>query len=192
MPYTVIGAVAQGYSGAPGYTRLKFEGSLDSAQATSRAAAMRTWMQSWAIYLPSGASYTWESTCKVYTDSGVLQSEFPLVSPPSPLSGGGSGPYAGGVGAMIQWNTGTVHGGRKVRGRTYLIPLSNLAFQSDGSLDNTFAAAVATAGNVLLGGTPGLVINSRQASGGSAGPISAPVISCSVPDHAAVLRSRRR
>lgn len=107
------------------------------------------------------------------------------------ITGGGSGSYAGGVGACVGWSTGGIHNGRKVRGRTFIVPLASNTYDSDGSLAaatvtslNTAAATLVTAGSTKL------AIWSRPSVAvpvGGAYPITAGL----VKDHVSWLRSRR-
>lgn len=106
------------------------------------------------------------------------------------LTGGGTGAYPGGVGACVGWSTSGIHNSRKVRGRTFIVPLALNQYDNDGSLAtgarNTInAAAVAllsSAGsNALIWARPrpGLPGNAYQ------------IIQGLVKDHVSWLTSRR-
>jgi hypothetical protein len=90
--------------------------------------------------------------------------------------------------------------GRRVVGRTYLVPLGNTpVFQTDGTLNDTFRNAVIANGNSLNNGSPQHVVYyNRGGPSDPPKPTDKPhtfgwqtVTACTVPDKAGVLRSRR-
>ena len=98
--------------------------------------------------------------------------------------------YGAGVGVAIQWNTNGIRNGRRVRGRTFVAPLTSDIFQNDGTIGSTprttlqtAASAVATAGHLTIWSRP-------TTSGGSDGTSNL-VLSATVPDRVTALRSRR-
>lgn len=102
----------------------------------------------------------------------------------------GTGSYPGPVGASVQWLTDSVKNGRRVRGRTYLVPLSNRAFDNEGTLDEGARTTLQVAANVLVLSTDlGLCVWSRPVNG--VGGSSHLVTGAIVADKSAVLRSRR-
>lgn len=104
--------------------------------------------------------------------------------------GGSSGAYAAGVGGYVVWNTGTVVGRRRLKGRTFLCPLVTGAYDSSGTLDNGNRAVIAGAASTLA--TAGkLVIWHRPAKITHVGGSSALIVSGVVPDQVTSLRSRR-
>lgn len=105
--------------------------------------------------------------------------------------GGGSGAYAGGVGAAVTWDTSGVVAGRRVRGRTFVVPLASGSYDTDGSLSTVVAGALSTAAQALITDAAGeLVIWSRPRTG-LAGSIH-PVVARRVADRVAWLQSRKR
>lgn len=106
-------------------------------------------------------------------------------------AGGGIGPTP--VGVAINWKTSEFKNGRRVQGRTFLVPVSGGSFEGDGTLSATalaeaaeFHAAMRDAGATDLV----LVVWSRPNAAGAGGSRHG-VTSASVADKAAVLRSRR-
>lgn len=121
-------------------------------------------------------------------------------------SGGGSvsaastsAPYSGTSGALVRWTTGAVLNGRRLTGRTYLVPLHNTAYANDGSLATTTVTLIQNAGNALITAlTPSLTVYGPPRDAGTLGPtdpgkasISSPALAAVVPDLAVVMRSRR-
>jgi hypothetical protein len=103
----------------------------------------------------------------------------------------GAGNYFAGVGAYINWQTPLVVGGRRLRGRTFIAPLTVNQSDSNGTL---LAAAVTLLQNsaTTLAATGHLSIWHRPNPPGSSTGASASVTSALVPDQVTSLRTRRR
>jgi len=112
------------------------------------------------------------------------------------------GSYAAPVGLVVDWLTSTILDGKRVRGKTFVVPVGGSSFESDGSPDAGTIATFQAAGAALIAAEGGLLCvwhrprvarpadGSRPAVTARAGG-HAEVTSCSVPNLAAVLRSRR-
>jgi hypothetical protein len=90
------------------------------------------------------------------------------------------------------WNTGAIVNGRRVRGRTFLGPLDNSCLQNDGTLSSssiTHANALGAAWTDA-GLTTTLSCVWHRPVGGTGGS-NHEIISATVRDKFAVLRSRR-
>lgn len=106
------------------------------------------------------------------------------------VTGTASPAQAAGVGACITWNTGGIINGRKLRGRTFLVPYSASAYEDNGTLSvngllftNNFATAMMASGPLAVWHRPTTV-------GGSDGNSYGAVIA-RVRDKVAFLSSRR-
>lgn len=99
--------------------------------------------------------------------------------------------WVAGVGTRAVWNTGGFLRGRRVRGSTFLVPLSLNSYDSDGTISNPQVASLAAAGNALIASVPTLTVWSRPTESGAADGGSTPITSCTVPDKVSWLRSRR-
>jgi hypothetical protein len=97
------------------------------------------------------------------------------------------------AGAVITWNTSVVVRGRRVRGRTFLVPLSSTAFDTDGTLNSTALGGIGTAATDLRtsGTLTELIVFCRPTTPGGTDGTGGVVQSHRVPDMGAVLRSRR-
>lgn len=192
MAYSQITARYNGFTGAPGWVRMKFTGALTVAEANSAAANWRTFLNSILTVMPSGSSITIDSTVGQYDDLGQQTGEVTLSVIPASITGSSANAYAGGAGAVINWVTNAFHMGRKVRGRTFLVPLTSAAFQNDGTLDATRQTAIQSAGLVFATSTPQPIISSvKTGAGGVTSGFTANIVGATVPDRSAVLRSRR-
>jgi hypothetical protein len=101
--------------------------------------------------------------------------------------------WAAAAGAVITWNTPGVRNGRRVRGRTFIVPLSNEAWDVDGSLKavplnglNSAATALRTASGIGQ-----LQVWSRPSAPGASDGVAFEALSHRIPDFSAILRSRR-
>ena len=143
---------------------------------------------------PSGLSWTVPNEGDQINDTtGALVGVWAGTGGGQATANGGA-QAAAGVGACIGWTTGGIVNGtkgpRKLRGRTFLVPLSASAYQADGTLAperitdlSALAAAFRAAGPLAVWHRPTTL-------GGSDGN-SYGVISHKVRDKVAVLRSRR-
>lgn len=191
MPYTTLTAKWENFPGAPGWTRLKFNGALDAAGAAAAAGNFKSFLNGIIGMVPTGITLTIQPTAEVYNDSGVLTDVVAITPVPTAATGNAAGTYAGGVGAVVHWITGAIHLGAKVRGRTFLVPLAGSAFDSTGTLDNTKLLSLRGAADGLVASTPKLAVSSKKPPDGSGGNLTTVVISAVVNDKSAILRSRR-
>lgn len=186
MSHTVVLAVWSGTAGLPGYSRFKFEGALTAAEAGAAATRVKGMFQTMAGLIPTAVTITLQPTAQVFSEQGVLEAEFGIPAPTA-MGGSAAGTFAAPAGACINWKTGLVFGGRKIKGRTFIVPLASSAYEADGTLVGTARTTVNDAANGLISGTPKPVI--AAASGGSG--YAAVITTAAVSDRVAVLRSRR-
>lgn len=123
--------------------------------------------------------------------NGTLVGTWSAASAPAPVTGSSTDTSAAGVGAVVNWLTNDIVGTRRVRGRTFLVPLSTFAYDQQGTLTtaqqtalNNFAAAVRAL-------TPALAIWHRPTSTGATDGTGHIVNAHRLRDHVAYLGSRR-
>lgn len=191
-----------GFAGAPGYTILHFRdfnapdpGNGDGTveEATAAVERVQTFFGALASILPSSVSIDVEREVDVIDDS-----DGSLVNSLASTSGGivqGTGPatYAAPVGAVVNWRTGSVRNGRRLRGRTFLVPLSSANFNATGVLIPAVQTIIQNAANDLASTqlTPDLMVFGRPSSATASDGVSAVVTAANVPSLAAILTSRR-
>lgn len=102
----------------------------------------------------------------------------------------GAATAAAGVGGCVTWNTSMVVNGRRLRGRTFVVPLNTGCYDNDGTLVadvlgvmNSFAAQVQAVTGFSVWHRPGAL--------GPGSGISSVVTSYRVRDKVAMLTSRR-
>lgn len=189
----------QNYLGAPGYSIFHFrdfestgdqngfaQGAVDKVQAF--ATSVRT-------LIPYQAQLQVLGEVEVIEDTtGDMVDVIGLAQPAVQASTGtASDNFAAAVGGVISWRTSSVHRGRRVKGRTFLVPLNGTQFENNGTLRSTAIDAMNTAATALRSatGTPDLGIYCRPSAPGASDGAWYAVTSHSVPDMGAVLRSRR-
>lgn len=181
-----------GFPGAPGYSNFFFAGGGgligDQNQVAERVMDA---FRGITTQLAAGTIINIEPEAAVVdSDTGAV-TDFRNVDTITPVEASSSGPYAGPTGAVINWRTNDLRNGRRIRGRTFLVPLGAQVYDTEGTLSvaalqdlNEFAETIR---GVDLDSEFGVWSRPINGSGG----VFASVTSHNVPDLAAVLRSRR-
>lgn len=176
--------VWSGFPGGPGY-------SIFYATANAGMAAnLRAFFDNIKAYIPSSVTIDPPESGDVIDEAtGTLQGTW-VGGALSNVVGASNDVYAGGVGASITWETSGVVNGRRVRGRTFLVPLASNAYQLDGSLAPLAYTALQGAANSLLTAAAGDLLVWHRPIGGAGGSVH-PITGFRLADRVSVLRSRR-
>ena len=98
--------------------------------------------------------------------------------------------YAAGVGVRISWPTSGIRNGRRVKGATYVVPITTDCYALDGTIGTAYLGTFQTAaGNLFTSSAGKMRVYSRPFGG--AGGQSNTVVNADVPDRVSWLRSRR-
>lgn len=185
-----------GFSGGPGYSNFYFgsgflDGGLVGDEAELLAGRVRDSFDELSDLLPTGTRINIEPEVPIIdSDTGVIQSFNSIEAPPQ-VAAGARDNYAGPAGAVVTWRTADLRNGRRIRGRTFIVPLATQSFQSDGTLvSDSITALRAFADGIMGSSLDGDFGVWSRPSGGSGG-VFASVTGYTVPDMVAVLRSRR-
>lgn len=188
-----------GFIGSPGWSNFYFAGPDNSFETPEDAPIVAdkvaTFLNNIKLRFPGAVTWQIQSDVEAITpDTGTLNNVFSAGARPAIVGGAGAASYSGASGAVITWRTAGVRNGRRVRGRTFLVPLATSGYADDGTLgpttlqelqDSATQLATQTAGGVNLG------VWSRPSAQGAEDGDFFPITAASVPDLAAVLRSRR-
>lgn len=195
-----VEAIWQNFIGAPGYSRFTFESPATTADATTITGKVRAFFNALITSLPAGVTIQVQQAVPIFdAQTGILFSEISASAQPALVTGTGivTNGFVGGAGAFIGWRTSSIWQGRRVQGRTFMVPLVNQA-ESNGTLTSAAIASLQAAANGLIApSTPAFgvwakkyVVNadqSRTQVDGSFFLATAAVI----PDKSGILKSRR-
>lgn len=187
-----------GFPGGPGFTNFYFRdfsgsGAIDQAIVDAAVTKTDALLNAVAPSIPSGVTCGVSATVEAIEETtGELQA-FWTGTPEAAAAGTGTSSYAAPVGMNFSWYTSTVKNGRRIRGRSFFVPLSTVAFDSDGTLTAARMTTFNTAAAAFIGtGTAAdLGVWSRPTAAAPTSGEWALVTSFRVPDQAAVLTSRR-
>jgi hypothetical protein len=196
-----------GFQGAPGYTNFhfrEFSAGLDQQQYAAQAAdRVAIFFNECRTLLPAGVQIQVQGEAALIEETNGEMQDIIGFTPPALILTPGTNldGYAAAVGAVITWRTRVVRKGRRIKGRTFIVPLKGDAYGSDGTLSLDTVGQLNTAANNLNDDTkqPDFGVYARPTRTKNAdGSVSvandglwASVESHSVPDMGAVLRSRR-
>jgi len=175
-----------GFPGAPGYSVFY------ALPGAGFVAGIKNFFDSLKTAIPNNVNITVPNGGNSYN-----QSNGDLTGVWTGTGGGvvdctGTSVYAAPVGASVRWETGTFIAGKRVRGRTYLVPMHSAIFDMDGSLLPAFMAILYTSCTALItAGGGNFVVWHRPTAPGATDGVAATVTDAFIGDRAAVLTSRR-
>lgn len=184
----------QNWPGAPGVSQFY----LDSVAQQTSIDAIRAFFNAFSTYLPQGLTITVPSSGDIVEEqNGQLAGTWSVGSTPVVVTGSSGQAYAGQSGAVVHWLTLGTANRRRIRGRTFLVPLGSNAFDTTGSIATIALTAFQNAASALVGSMAGnMVVWHRPKIQKGTGIVITPgsssdVTSSRVPDLAISLRSRR-
>jgi hypothetical protein len=197
-PIIRIKARWQGFTGSPGYSNFFFKDPAPGASWDQGSAAAADLVH--AYFTGCKGQYPPNVQIQVAADAEIIEEttgELQNIANAGVkaviVGGGPAGVYSAASGAVTTWRTGGVRNGRRVRGRTFHVPLIGVAYENDGSLGvNTLSSFNLAATNLInAAASQEFGVWSRPSAKGAADGIFHAVIAHTVPDKVAVLRSRR-
>ena len=141
-----------GFPGGPGISTFY---ALSGATAVAPISAFFQVLKTW---LPI------DIHTQVQSSGDVLESSTGALTGSWVGSGGGfaandgQGPYSAASGLTIRWDTGGIFSGRRLRGRTYIVPLVGSAFDTDGTPNSGVVASINVAAAALIAAVPGNLV----------------------------------
>lgn len=191
-----VRAAFTGFPGGPGVSTFYC---LDPATFLP---ALRAWIQNYAGVLPGNVLVQVEGIGDIIDPvSGLLTGTWTATAP-APVLGAYTGSYAAPVGIVNQWLTGSILDNHRLRGRTFMVPLSSGMFDNDGTVNAANLAAYSARGaEFVLAVASNFVVWHRPRPAGTLNSkgVALPyraggyaiVIGSKISDKAAVLTSRR-
>jgi hypothetical protein len=187
-----------GFLGSPGWTNFYFDSGTGDfttpEQAGPCADKVAAWITAIKPNLPPAVTLTIQSDVEaVSAATGELLTIHSAGARAAVNGTATAQGYAAATGLVTTWRTAGVRNGRRVRGRTFIVPCVGGTFDTDGTVQPTKLTPVVDAANALLAPFSGISLGvwSRPSGPGASDGQFFPAISASVPDMAAVLRSRR-
>ena len=195
----------EGFPGAPGYTNLWARvTSVEDHDPEVHAEEVSNYFEAIGSLFPLAVSLRISAEMPYIDDVdgemvglGLLDEDLTI---PLPGTTGRQQEYSAPSGAVVHWNTLAVREGRRVRGSTFLVPLSRQAYEDDGTLTSQTLTMLRAASTFYVETTDSVpVVWSRPREAITSGPNQRParpgasyeITAAEVPDMAAVLRSRR-
>lgn len=193
-----------GWAGAPGYTNVYFRnatpGILTQAVVDNAISKVDAWKGEWDQDLPTGLSVATDPAVEEINDATGELVAFWTGTPAAATSGTSTGAYSNAAGFCVAWSTNTVRNSRRMRGRSFIVPLGSAGLDTAGTLAGTRLTAWKTASAAMHAATgdarlvvwgrpipekPGPPVVPAQAG------VSAEVTSSNIVDKTAILTSRR-
>jgi hypothetical protein len=191
-----------GFTGGPGFSVFHFRDFAtgtgeDPTQATADAAntKLNTFITAILPQLPNVVNLQVHSEMELieWTNGNLI--DVLNVTPANGRNGtaGATVVYSAAVGAVINYRTNGIRNNRRVRGRTFLVPLASSAYALDGSLASANHTAIQNAANALITTETAadLGVWARPTAPGASDGAWYVASTANVPDMTAVLRSRR-
>ena len=122
------------------------------------------------------------------TASGDLEGVHEVTKPTN-VTASGTGNWAAPAGARIEWRTTAIVSGRRLRGRTFLVPLVVSAYDAAGSLTTPAITALTAAANAYKDAN--VFVRCNPCVYSRTHGIQADISSVLLPDEVSILRSRR-
>lgn len=134
-----------GLPGLPGLSTFYF------GVASPNVSALVTFFTAIKALFPSALSWTIPSSGDEIDDaSGALTGGWVGSGGGTVTATGGAGAYAAGTGCQVQWQTGVVAHGRRIKGSTFLVPTVVGMYDTNGTLTSANQTTVQTAANALV------------------------------------------
>lgn len=182
-------AVWSGSPGLPGYSQFYqgVEGSIATA-AQDGHDRVASFFEILGGLIPSDITVTVDPVYAVIDDvTGELQAEQTVGDPAAVIGGTYVSGWQSQVGVLIEWVTGVYTAGRRLRGRTYLVPLGN-TYDDDGTLPQGTIDTVTSAAAYITADPGNFEVWHRPVNG--AGGFGASISGAVIRDKACILRSR--
>lgn len=171
----------------PGVSTLYF-----SAAASGFPADLQTFFQAIKAGIPSNVQIDVPNTGDLIDETTGALAGVWTDSGGSSTVGATGAVFAQGAGLRVRWVTGGVHNGRRVVGTTFIVPISSIACDTSGTVENTYRGVVNTAASAFVSAQAGdFVIWSKPTPAAPSSGESNAVLAAVVPDPVTGLRSRR-
>lgn len=126
-----------------GVTVFHFEEGNDLFDANDVATAFRSWFNGMKTFIPDDVTITFPTELKKINPVTGDATEVRTVTPQAPVVGTDSIVFAAPAGRIVKWQTNAFNAGRRLVGRTFLVPSSG-CFTTSGSVSSSAITQDAT------------------------------------------------
>lgn len=159
------------------------------------ATKMAAWVDGWKANCPNVVQFDIQPEIEeIVETTGAMLGIWTTTTIAQKVGGAsGTSGWAAAAGAVTSWSTAGVRNNRRVRGRTFIVPLSNECWDTNGTIKATELARLNTGATALRNpaGAVTLCVYARPTAPGATDGEAFPVLAHRVPDMSAILRSRR-
>lgn len=161
----------------------------DQDAAEELALRARTFFDGIKALVINSMTWTFPGEVTEYnTTTGVLEDVHTFAAPAN-VVGTGTGNWTAPAGARIEWRTDAIVAGRRLRGRTFLVPLTVANFDATGTLAAASITTLTTEAAEFYDAS--VLSDCNPCVWSRTHGILADITSHIVPDEVSVLRSRR-
>jgi len=182
----------EGPPGTPGTTVLHgrpADLAIDSVAAEELATRAHDFFDAIKLLIPTSYVLTFPGEAvKLNTTTGDLEDVY-VFDAPSDVDCGGTGGYLAASGARIEWRTDAIVSGRRLRGRTFIVPITGASSTEAGQLDLGTILLLQGAADEYF--ATNVISDCNPCVWSKTHGILADVTSASVPTRGSVMRSRR-
>lgn len=161
-----------------------------SDSAAPNVAGLVTAFTTLAPAIPTGVTITVPGTGDQIEDTTGILEDVWTAPGGSTISCSGSASAAAGVGACVGWITGGIVAGRRLRGRTFVVPLTSTAYDTTGTITTPALGTITDFANQIIA-AGGFGVWHRPTAPGAADGNSYGVLSARIRDKVAYLGTRR-
>lgn len=184
-------AVWEGSAGLPGYSQFYHAVSDPiSLSATYGAISVREFFSAFVGLIPDEITVTVDPVWQIINEvTGQIVQEGSVSPAPQVVQGTYAGGWSRQIGALVEWVTAVFVNGRRLRGRTYLVPLGGIG-DSDGTLSAGTVSTIEGSFTQIVNSLEEFKVWHRPVNGlgGSSSAITAGLLR----DKACILNSRQR
>lgn len=162
----------------------------EGAAAEDLAGRVQALFTALASKFPSGITWSFPGEALALdVTTKALEDVLTFTAPAQVVSTATSSGYSRAAGARIDWLTPSIVSGRRLTGRTYLVPIAGPHMAADGTLESTSITSILAAANAYK--DPAVFTDVQPAVWSRTHGILADITAARVPDMSTVLRSRR-
>lgn len=141
-------------------------------------------------FVPTGITWSFPGeVTELDTATGQLEDVHPINVLADVVSSGSNSSWAKPAGGRIDWLTEVVVGGRRLKGRTYVVPLSGAQYDAQGSLTPACISGLVAAASAYRDG--GVTDEMQPSVWSRRHGVQGDITNVRVPDRVSILTSRR-